>query len=515
MGPGQSSTKQNGGEEDSGQDDEKQSVTSKFLRVRIPSSMSASDHSDDDHSDNNNADRADISHIVADEIAGLPSPALVGSNNNNNSVFKYYNGQSPPQPAVLSRAPSRRVPSSGPDFAAVLNESSQTNQLPSPVLRNNTIPSNDNDGLLIIPKQRAAAVENIAAKSSKKLEPTSPPGRVYEAFDSDMRKSVWREVRMLGKGAFSKVLLATPNPRHMYPEYRSRYDQYKVAIKIVDMGNTDENSRDRIVEGLRREIDVVKTISHPSLIRLYAFNTDPNRALMVLPYCAGGDLFHFCSKFGERLDSKLIRRIFAELASATAYLHEHNIVHRDLKLENVLLNIPNDELLALDAPDLYQQPLVTLTDFGLSRKIDPGAPELTTRCGSEDYVPPELVMGQPYDGRHADTWALGVILYCMLEGRLPFDPPKVQTGGRVSSKTTHRIARVDWTWYEMKAEVGKNPDAWKGGMEIVEHCLKRKTRRWTSQQVRDHPWASLKIQLEDVKEADGLVKQLFKSEINS
>ncbi|KAA8902560.1 hypothetical protein TRICI_005849 [Trichomonascus ciferrii] len=471
----------------------------RMLRVRIPSGAGSGHHrvSDDDEDD-----AAGL--VVDDDIVCLPSPSLSGGEGN---VFKYYNGHSPPPAAAISRAPSLRVPSG--------SRGPQT------------------EPLLIIPKQRGveevraspslskSSVDSSSAASSPEDTVTTPPedeeeiatkpssggsmGRVYEAYDAQMRKCTWREVRLLGRGAFSRVLLAIPNSRYVYPEHRQRCEQLPVAVKIIDMGPRDDPSRHRIEEGLRREIEIIQSLRHPSIIRLFAFNTDPTRALMVLPYCAGGDLFHFAAQHGRRLSARLIQRIFAEVAMATVYLHARNLVHRDIKLENVLLTLPHAELLALERPAVHPEPLVVLTDFGLSRKINPESPELTTRCGSEDYVSPELVMGQPYDGRETDTWAMGVVLYCLLEGRLPFDPPKTQSGGRTSSRTVHRIARVDWAWYDMDRE----NDEWAGAMDVVEHCLKRKNRRWTSAQVAQHPWVRDGLQVDLVPGDTDLVKQIF------
>lgn len=330
--------------------------------------------------------------------------------------------------------------------------------------------------------------------------------KVYEAYDKNQIKSTWREVKALGRGAFSRVLLAVPAKRFVRPEMQEECSKHKVAIKIIDMA-TDAKSRERLQESLRREITVIKNLSHPCLIRMYAFNSDPDRALMVLPYCAGGDLFDLISSHRTKLSVKLIRRLFAEIVSAVVYLHSNNVVHRDIKLENVLLNIPIEELLAIPDPFLWPRALITLTDMGLSRVIDPENPNLTTRCGSEDYVPPELLMGQPYDGRLTDAWALGVVLYAVLEGRLPFDPPKHSGGGRARGRTAHRIARVEWSWSELK-EVDETNELWQG-MQIVQGCLQKRDKRLTTKQIAANDWVARGIQVELEAEDTDLVRLLF------
>ncbi|KAF8472893.1 kinase-like domain-containing protein, partial [Gautieria morchelliformis] len=105
------------------------------------------------------------------------------------------------------------------------------------------------------------------------------------------------------------------------------------------------------------------------------------------------------------------RRIFGELCLAVAWMHAVGLVHRDLKLENILLTT-NPFAPGARAPPA-PAPLVKLTDFGLARFIDPARPLLATRCGSEAYAAPEIATGRPYDGRQTDAWACGVVLYAL------------------------------------------------------------------------------------------------------
>ena len=192
-----------------------------------------------------------------------------------------------------------------------------------------------------------------------------------------------------------------------------------------------------------------------------------------------------------------------------------HVVHRDLKLESVtllILKLIIDILLNYLTADLSHPtnlvpPVIALTDLGLSRPFDPNSPLLTTRCGSTDYAAPEIILGQSYDGRSTDSWALGVILYCLLESRLPFDPPP---DARRPGKVAHRIAMGQWKWYRLARElrtksvteldvakditvlpggiVGKaegegafirGGGVWEGGMEIVEGLLRLDSKmRW-------------------------------------
>ncbi|KAF2225268.1 kinase-like domain-containing protein [Elsinoe ampelina] len=321
------------------------------------------------------------------------------------------------------------------------------------------------------------------------------------------KKRKWRSLKMIGKGTFSKVFLATSQP--LPPSSpttsidESKLDPAKlVAVKICEHGPAGGADEERIKHSLDREIAILKMVSHPSIVRLKAMEEEPRRTLLVLTYCTGGDLFVLASERRDLLREPLVQRMFSELVAATRYLHSNWIVHRDIKLENVLVNVPFAQLSAssLSSPQTHPFPLITLTDLGLSRQIPPppASPLLTTRCGSEDYAAPELLLGQPYDGRCTDAWALGVLLYALMEGRLPFDAPP---GRPDRTKNTHRIARCDWIWCrfgdeegEWDAERGKG---WEGARLLVEGLL-RKVRmgRWEMERVEGDAWVKDGVRVE-------------------
>ncbi|KIW02472.1 uncharacterized protein PV09_06278 [Verruconis gallopava] len=323
------------------------------------------------------------------------------------------------------------------------------------------------------------------------------------------RKRKYRPVRPLGQGTFSKVVLATSErlpPSTKLDDTSEAWLNPKnlVAIKVVQHGPAGGADAERIDLGLKREIEILRTLEHPTLIHLKAFDWSDQEALIVLNYCAGGDLFDLASQRRDLLTPHIVQRMFAELVDATRYLHSLWIVHRDIKLENVLLNLPAQALAEITDAFKHPYPLITLTDLGLSRKIPqpPESPLLQTRCGSEDYAAPEILLGQPYDGRKTDAWALGVLTYALMEGRLPFDPPPVRPGQRpVRGKSTHRIARCDWMWCEYGDEYGEwDPKAgagWEGARECVEGLLKKVTRgRVSLDELAERPYVKEAIDCE-------------------
>lgn len=160
---------------------------------------------------------------------------------------------------------------------------------------------------------------------------------------------------------------------------------------------------------VKREIQYLKLLRHPHIIKLYEVITTPSDIIMVIEY-AGGELFQYIVERG-RMPEDEARRFFQQIMCAIEYCHRHKIVHRDLKPENLLLD---DHL------------NVKIGDFGLSNIMTDGD-FLKTSCGSPNYAAPEVISGKLYAGPEIDIWSCGVILYVMLCGRLPFDDDYIPT----------------------------------------------------------------------------------------
>lgn len=304
----------------------------------------------------------------------------------------------------------------------------------------------------------------------------------------------WKKVKEIGSGNFSNVYLYKSiepvNPKVLQVCVK----RIKYPEELMDTSMSEQpvfkDLLSRLESSLTRELAILQGLDHPCIVKLYGINNPvfienkkPLRSLcltekrlprcdMIMSYCAGGDLLMAATRCNGQLELWLIQRLFAELVMAVQYLHKNNVIHRDLKLENILLKYPLDVIYEMrDSPNFEIKNLLELGDFGLCKKIEPG--ELcTARCGSEDYVSPEILMGVPYDGRLSDTWALGVILYGLLEDRLPFDPAPNSTTRQRNRATSHRIARYDWKWFRLADE---NVTA----KEIVNNTLARKTLRWS------------------------------------
>ncbi|XP_071974175.1 serine/threonine-protein kinase BRSK2 isoform X5 [Engystomops pustulosus] len=174
----------------------------------------------------------------------------------------------------------------------------------------------------------------------------------------------------------------------------------KVAIKIVNREKLSES----VLMKVEREIAILKLIEHPHVLKLHDVYENKKYLYLVLEHVSGGELFDYLVKKG-RLTPKEARKFFRQIISALDFCHSHSICHRDLKPENLLLDEKNN---------------IRIADFGMA-SLQVGDSLLETSCGSPHYACPEVIRGEKYDGRKADIWSCGVILFALLVGALPFD----------------------------------------------------------------------------------------------
>ncbi|XAO25315.1 hypothetical protein I312_104137 [Cryptococcus bacillisporus CA1280] len=203
--------------------------------------------------------------------------------------------------------------------------------------------------------------------------------------------------RTLGTGSFGKVKLAT-----------HAVTGHQVALKLINRSKIttpDMNAR------VKREIQYLKVLRHPHIIKLYEVITTPTDVIMVMEY-AGEELFNYIVQKGKHgMTEDEARRFFQQMISAIEYCHKHHIVHRDLKPENLFLDSRRN---------------IKIGDFGLSNLMTDGD-FLKTSCGSPNYAAPEVISGKLYSGPEIDVWSAGVIMFVLLCGKLPFDDEHIPT----------------------------------------------------------------------------------------
>lgn len=173
----------------------------------------------------------------------------------------------------------------------------------------------------------------------------------------------------------------------------------KVAIKIVNKIGLTEMERSY----MKMESEVMASLDHPHIVQLCEVLETAHEMCMIMQYASGGDLFEYVTKKGK-LKEKEAKRIFQQVASAIEYCHKHDIIHRDIKAENILLDENKNALVA---------------DWGFAGMANPES-KFESSCGSLNYASPELLSGSSSVGKKVDIWALGVLSYFMVTGSLPF-----------------------------------------------------------------------------------------------
>ncbi|XP_038108694.1 serine/threonine-protein kinase MARK1 isoform X3 [Culex quinquefasciatus] len=199
----------------------------------------------------------------------------------------------------------------------------------------------------------------------------------------------YKLLKTIGKGNFAKVKLAKHVPTSK-----------EVAIKIIDKTQLNASS----LQKLYREVRIMKLLDHPNIVKLFQVIETEKTLYLVMEYASGGEVFDYLVLHG-RMKEKEARAKFRQIVSAVQYCHQKRIIHRDLKAENLLLDSEMN---------------IKIADFGFSNQFTPGS-KLDTFCGSPPYAAPELFQGRKYDGPEVDVWSLGVILYTLVSGSLPFD----------------------------------------------------------------------------------------------
>uniref|UniRef100_A0A452IK47 MAP/microtubule affinity-regulating kinase 3 n=1 Tax=Gopherus agassizii TaxID=38772 RepID=A0A452IK47_9SAUR len=248
-----------------------------------------------------------------------------------------------------------------------------------------------------LPTVNERDTENHTSHGEGRQEVSSRTGRsgarcrnsIASCADEQPHIGNYRLLKTIGKGNFAKVKLA----RHILTGR-------EVAIKIIDKTQLNPTS----LQKLFREVRIMKILNHPNIVKLFEVIETEKTLYLIMEYASGGEVFDYLVAHG-RMKEKEARAKFRQIVSAVQYCHQKHIVHRDLKAENLLLDADMN---------------IKIADFGFSNEFTVGN-KLDTFCGSPPYAAPELFQGKKYDGPEVDVWSLGVILYTLVSGSLPFD----------------------------------------------------------------------------------------------
>ncbi|KAG8867084.1 hypothetical protein FRC20_006755 [Serendipita sp. 405] len=284
-------------------------------------------------------------------------------------------------------------------------------------------------------------------------------------------------LQTLGEGEFGKVKLGLHT--HWAEE---------VAVKLIRRGSVENDVR---MQKIRREIAVLESLHHPNIVRLYETIETDKYIGIILDYASGGELFdHILAH--RYLREKDARKLFAQLISAVWYIHQKKIVHRDLKLENLLLDRNRN---------------IIVTDFGFANRFEHRTDDLMqTSCGSPCYAAPELVISEgSYVGSAVDIWSCGVILYAMLAGYLPFDDDPENPEGDNIQQLYRYILNTPLTFPEHVSEEARDL--------LHKMLVPDPTQRSTLKTVMEHPWLAPHADLFilTVDDAERLSKEMQES----
>ena len=248
--------------------------------------------------------------------------------------------------------------------------------------------------------------------------------RTFAPLTTNARYGIHRHGYILGKtlgsGAYAKVKSA-----HCVKT------KSEVAIKMISKKAAPS---DYFTKFLPREIEVLKAVKHENVVQLHDVVETEDHTYLVMDMAERGDLLDYINS-KKYLSEQVARQFFTDLVNGISKCHEMNVVHRDLKCENLLLD---------------SQLRVKIADFGFARKHS--GKNLETYCGSFAYAAPEVILGDPYNGEKADIWSMGVILHAMVVGRLPFKDSDVKT---LLSQISTRLIFPSRLSEEVKDLIGK------------------------------------------------------------
>ena len=268
--------------------------------------------------------------------------------------------------------------------------------------------------------------------------------------------SFYKYGRIIGRGAFGKVNIGL-----------NVLTGRIVAIKSFNKKNIiNESSKKKILY----ETNLMRGLFHPSVTKILETFESENYMLIIMEYISGGNLQNFVKK-RRKLCEKTAKILFRQIIQGIKYIHSRGIVHRDIKLENILLDLNN---------------IIKICDFGVGKLIKPNT-ILKDQCGTPVYMAPEIIKGEGYHGFPVDIWSAGVALYIMLSGSLPFNKDKDH----------------DLEFSILNNNIKEISDISEDANNLLKNILEKDpNKRFTANQILEHPWMNTNLNDEDNNDYD-------------
>jgi len=287
--------------------------------------------------------------------------------------------------------------------------------------------------------------------------------------------------RLIGQGAFGKVNLGL-----------NILTGRIVAVKSFNKNNSELTGDN--MKKIKYETDLMKKLNHPNITKILEMFEDEKFFLIIMEYINGGNLFSFVKK-RRKLSEKTAKFLFKQIILGIKYIHEQNIVHRDIKLENLLIDLNNN---------------VKICDFGIGRKLQNKKQLLHDQCGTLMYMAPEILLSSKekgYEGFPVDIWSAGISLYIMLSGTLPFNYKKKKKHKNNEEEDDDEEEEEEESISSSKSKSKKDDDNFELQYNIVykepKHIEKISDeardllkgllnkdpkKRFTCEQILNHPW---------------------------
>ena len=266
---------------------------------------------------------------------------------------------------------------------------------------NNNKEENNNETLLSKYNPTSSSRSSVSYDSNYYMKESLKLSRYISKYYNKYKKypetslQFYKYGRLIGQGAFGKVNLGL-----------NILTGRIVAVKSFNKNNSELTGDN--MKKIKYETDLMKKLNHPNITKILEMFEDEKYFLIIMEYINGGNLFSFVKK-RRKLSEKTAKFLFRQIILGIKYIHEQNIVHRDIKLENLLIDLNNN---------------VKICDFGIGRKISSKNQLLYDQCGTLMYMAPEILLStkeKGYEGFPVDIWSSGIALYIMLSGTLPFN----------------------------------------------------------------------------------------------